>query len=908
MYAGQTNLGSPGSQPYAIAFDSRSSEMFVTEDPSYVSVLSGSPPTVVDSISLGTNTYPEGIAYDGANNTVFVGTSPNDVAVISGSTDSVVARVNVGFGAMTLAYDPGTGSVYASGGYATNCACGQMGDNNVTVINGTTYDVSVLNWSGEYPFSPSSIVIDPATNYVVAMGPLGTGGDSVAGFNATTGKLVWEDTAGTQAPFYFGLTANSQTGALYLSSFCVCISAITVLNGSDGSSLGQVLLGAEGGPALAYDSASGDLLVGEIDGDVQALNTSSSELVATLPVGGIPAAIGVNASSGVADVVDGDTSAVAEIASNASAVLGVSNAGGGPNAIAFDNQTGAVYVASSDNVSVVNTTTHRVVGSIAVGANPEGILYDPASNEVFVANMWSNTVSVISGATNDVEATVPVDSTPYGLAWNNATNQVYVTCMNFTGSRALIDVISGSTLQVTATISLGQTYPDGIAFVPSLDEIFVDNAVAYYPPSNLTVLSATTYQTLANITLPSAAAPGQIVYDDSTGDLYIAGAGYFVDGPYPNDIVVNPLNRSVVATIPVGSEPEGMVSDPGTAELFALSENNDTVSVIGGTTDNISSTVTLPSGTFPDGIAYDPASHQVLVSDWGTDSVSYIVYQVVYPVTFTETGLPSGLNWSVTVNGTPWPSNSSTLSFPEPNGTYSYSIASADQQYQSRPVTGNFTVAGAALAQSVGFQLVVYSVTFTESGLPAAGGWYANVTGQLSVYSTTTTASIELPNGTYTFAIGTSDKTYSASGGSFTAHGGPVSVSVAFSRVTYSVTVTESGLPSGTTWTVMIDGTPMSGTGSLAFELPNGTYAWKITSLPNGNSAIPGEGTLTVQGGPTSVAVTISPSGPANHLGPAAWAPTPLWVWILIGVIIIAAVAAVVIAIFRHKPQGPESP
>src|SRR5208282_330853 len=266
----------------------------------------------------------------------------------------------------------------------------------------------------------------------------------------------------------------------------------------------------------------------------------------------------------------------------------------------------------------------------------------------------------------------------------------------------------------------------------------------------------------------------------------------------------------------------------------------------------------------------------------------------------------AGLNWSVTVNGTSWPSNSSTLIFPEPNGTYSYSIASADQQYQSLPVTGSFTVAGAALAQSVEFQLVVYSVTFTESGLPEAGGWYANVTGQLSVYSTTATASLNLPNGTYNYSIGTGDMTFTATGGSLTINGGPASASVEFSRVTFSVTFTSSEQPSGTTWTVMINGTLKSGTGSLTFELPNGSYAWEITSLPNGNTATPSAGTITVDGGPTLISVAVA-SSVSTHSGHKS-VPAPLWVWILIGAIIIAAAATVVVAIYRHKPQSPLAP
>jgi YVTN family beta-propeller protein len=922
-YAGQTKLGPPGSQPYGIAYDHRSGQMFVTESPSYISVLSGGPPTVVDSISLGANSYPEGIAYDDANNTVFVGTYPNDVAVISGSTHAIVARVNVGFEAVTLAYDPTTGNVYGSGGYATNCACGLMGDTNVTVINGMTYAVSVLTWSGEYPFSPSSIVIDPATSYVTAMGPLGTGGDSVAGFNATTGKLAWEDTAGTQEPFYLGLTANSQTGALYLSNFAFTGNTVTVLNGSDGSSLGQVLLGAGGGPALAYDSKSGDLLVGEIDDEVQAFNASSSGLVATLAVGGTPAAIGVNTSSGVADVANGNTSSVAEIASNGSAVLGVSNIGGGPNAIAFDNQTGTVYVDSSDNVSVVNTTTHQVVGTVAVGANPEGILYDPTSKEIFVANMWSNTVSVISGSANEVVANVSVDSTPYALAWNSATNQVYVTCMNFTGSHALIDVISGTTLDVTATVSLGRTYPDGIAFVPSLNEIFVDNGLAYSPPSNLTVLSATTYQTLANITLPFAAAPGQIVYDPSTGDLYVAGAGYFVDGTYPNDFVVNPVNRSIEATIPVGAWPEAIESASGTTNLFDLGEYNDTVGLIDGTTDNITSTVTLPSGTFPDGIGYDPASRQVFVSDWGTDSVSFLDYQLVYPVVFTENDLPTGTIWSVALNGSIALSTTDSVSFAEPNGTYPFAV-NAIFGYNLTTPRGYVTVNGTNVTVVVVFNPIppeTYLVDFTESGLPPGTNWSVTLSGTTKVSGQ---GEIEFPepNGTYSFSVGPVVGTVGyPNSGVVEVNGSSVHETITFSFTCYGfscfgtsvVEFTETGLHSGITWSVTINGSILSdvvyGTSAtITLVLENGTYPFTVGVI-EGYSAYPQSGSVTVNGTGAEKEITFTQNLTSKSSGstPTFWGLSGVDWFVFVGTAVAVVAICIVVAVVK-RGQGKPPP
>ena len=46
-----------------------------------------------------------------------------------------------------------------------------------------------------------------------------------------------------------------------------------------------------------------------------------------------------------------------------------------------------------------------------------------------------------------------------------------------------------------------------------------------------------------------------------------------------------------------------------------------------------------------------------------------------YPVIFTESGLPSGTSWSVTLNGTSQTSSTATIGFEEPNGSYVYYVA-----------------------------------------------------------------------------------------------------------------------------------------------------------------------------------------------------------------------------------------
>jgi YVTN family beta-propeller protein len=75
-----------------------------------------------------------------------------------------------------------------------------------------------------------------------------------------------------------------------------------------------------------------------------------------------------------------------------------------------------LYVTVTDNgtntVSVIDTATNSVVGTIAVGSRPSGIAITPDGTKVYVVNAGDNTVSVIDTATNTVIAVLPVGNSP----------------------------------------------------------------------------------------------------------------------------------------------------------------------------------------------------------------------------------------------------------------------------------------------------------------------------------------------------------------------------------------------------------------------------------------------------------------------------------------------------------------
>jgi YVTN family beta-propeller protein len=81
-----------------------------------------------------------------------------------------------------------------------------------------------------------------------------------------------------------------------------------------------------------------------------------------------------------------------------------------------------IYVTNegSDNVSVIDRLSGKVVATIMVGKRPKGIAIasDEENSRVYVANSGSNSVSVIDPTTNKVEQEIPVmyGSGPEGVA------------------------------------------------------------------------------------------------------------------------------------------------------------------------------------------------------------------------------------------------------------------------------------------------------------------------------------------------------------------------------------------------------------------------------------------------------------------------------------------------------------
>jgi Periplasmic copper-binding protein (NosD) len=180
----------------------------------------------------------------------------------------------------------------------------------------------------------------------------------------------------------------------------------------------------------------------------------------------------------------------------------------------------------------------------------------------------------------------------------------------------------------------------------------------------------------------------------------------------------------------------------------------------------------------PAGWSATPSADQVLTD--GSPLVVMLDFaRVTYTAAFTQTSLPGGTAWSVTVNGTEVSGSTGSLSTALPNGTYDFTV-NAVAGYTVSPASGQITIDSAGSSTALTFTPVDYTVDFTEQGLTSGSTWSVTFDGILKS-APSATISFAIANGSYGYRAGNISG-YSVVGGSGTLQvAGPgASVQVAY--------------------------------------------------------------------------------------------------------------------------------
>jgi DNA-binding beta-propeller fold protein YncE len=554
---------------------------------------------------------------------------------------------------------------------------------------------------------------------------------------------------------------------------------------------------------------------------------------------------------------------------NGTTIVGTVSTPGATGSPAVDDSNGYVYIPRNDgNVSVVNGTT--LVASVRVGgpaSSPQSATYDAVNGYIYVVDEWAGegsstgNVSVIDGLR--LLASVGVGTQPDPAVCDTANGLVYVANY-YNGSVTVINGTAWAGLVVVGPRDPAHgvwdsSQPIAATYDSDNGYVYVTNSFSVNGPNVSVIDGMTLVGSVAVAWMPTPAA-----YDPMNGYIYVLS---YADG---FNVVSVIQNLTAIGHVSVGPGPiypsafEAVLSayDAGNGDVYVPNYNSSNVSVISGT----SLVGSVQVGDGPGVAAYDAQDDCVYVTDYYSGTVSVIPSG--YPVVLRESGLPSGTGWWINVSsGTSLYSDGPRASVVEPSGLYGFSVGVSNKTYCA-PV-GSFLVNHSAIAVPVLFSRVTFATTFVETGLSLGTAWSVTLNGSQETSSTSTIVASE-PNGTYPFVVNpVVGYTRSLASGNVVIRGANVTNSVAFMSVpptTYLVRFAESGLPSGTSWTVAFCGTQHTSTGSaILFTEPNGTYPFALAPVP-GYVGGPSSGTVAVNGANVTQSVAFRAAPPATYV------------------------------------------
>ncbi|HEY63901.1 MAG TPA: hypothetical protein G4O02_04965 [Caldilineae bacterium] len=195
---------------------------------------------------------------------------------------------------------------------------------------------------------------------------------------------------------------------------------------------------------------------------------------------------------------------------------------------------------------------------------------------------------------------LPPDSYPHGVDVDMARNRIFVGHHGPLSSGHHLTVIDGDTLTIQKTIDLGPEVrgPNGVAYLPSMDRVYVANRDTH----NVAVVDPTA-GTLIDV-IPVGNHPDGIT--DLGNRLYVANFGS------DSVSIIDPVNNIVVSTIkPAGRYPSMVAADEerGFVYLTAYGSNEVHYLLDGGVYN------TRPDVPLPYGLAYDPVNHLLYVAN-----------------------------------------------------------------------------------------------------------------------------------------------------------------------------------------------------------------------------------------------------------------------------------------------------
>jgi len=331
----------------------------------------------------------------------------------------------------------------------------------------------------------------------------------------------------------------------------------------------------------------------------------------------IPALIGIWASSpaacaqspGYAYVANFGSGNVTVIDTSTNKVIATVMVGSQPYGIAVTPDGAFAYVANcGGNVFVIDTATNKVATKFPAGACPTGVAITPDGTRAYVTLDNANSVAVIDTSSNTVMTKIPVGNAPGGIAITPDGTRVYVTNVGAMASGSSVSVIDTSSNTVAATVALGNVGSVAVAITPDGTRAYVTNVVS----GSVSVID-TSSNTVAD-TLTVANVDGSTVGVAITPDgTHVYVVTYASNGA-GTVAVIDTSSNTIVDMVSVGIGPTGVgISPDGTRAYVTIATNVNgigagAVTVIDTSNNTVVDTIATAMGSNPYGVAITSGS------------------------------------------------------------------------------------------------------------------------------------------------------------------------------------------------------------------------------------------------------------------------------------------------------------
>jgi len=267
--------------------------------------------------------------------------------------------------------------------------------------------------------------------------------------------------------------------------------------------------------------------------------------------------------------------------------------------LSIDKINRRLYVSHGTSVNVIDLDTEQPVGVIDGMKGVHGIAIANKSNHGFISDGRGTAVVAFDLKTLAIIKTIPVDAKgPDGIIYDPFSDQVF--CFN--GESNNSSVIDPNTLTQVGTVDLGGA-PE---FAVSDGKGKIYNNLE--DKSSLNVIDVTTLKVINNYPLAPCGGPTGIALDAKNNRAFV--------GCRQNKgmSVVDITTGKVVATIPIGAGVDAVIYD-GARKLVFCSNGDATTTIIKQeSADTYSVVQTLVTQTRAKTMAFDPKTNRINLS------------------------------------------------------------------------------------------------------------------------------------------------------------------------------------------------------------------------------------------------------------------------------------------------------